>query len=197
MKDLFLMFKTILQYSLIAIALIAFAAPTSKSSELTEEAKLLRLINTLKLHKPISNKDKKAIVKALLTVTKHNSACKVSWITLLGVALQESSLDKNAQSKTKDYGIMQINSHTISRLKLNKKRLLKDVAYSFYAGCYVLTKNKEKYSKTRPYWVGIYNSGVMFNNPKVLAHAKSYDNKIKRHVRLIKLQAARLYALDN
>lgn len=121
----------------------------------------------------------------IATAASDTSAkCGLPVVTLLAVAFAESSWREDPPN-SHDVGIMQFNTSTIKQLKLNPKRLKKDVKYSLRAGCNLILENKEKYSKTRSYWLGIYHAGTKFNEPAVVIRAKKYDAKIKKISKMI------------
>lgn len=81
---------------------------------------------------------------------------------LAAIAAVESGYFVGAiNSRTADYGIMQVNAHNIKALKLNKKRLLTDIQYSMDSGAKILAWFKKKYAKKElKTWFCRYNWGT-------------------------------------
>jgi soluble lytic murein transglycosylase-like protein len=72
----------------------------------------------------------------------------------------ESAFKVNAyNSKTQDYGLVQINLHNIRSMKLNRKRLLKDADYNLRAAASILQYMHGRYAY-EPEWYCRYNVGV-------------------------------------
>lgn len=190
------MSKIITSISALALVLL-LAEPSGKSAELHIDTKkqLIKLVRNFA--NKASKKDAEEIASAILGAT-HKAGCEVSWDMLLSVAIQESGLNKRAfNDDTQDYGIMQLNAETIERLNLDKGRVQRDLAYSFYHGCKILTQNKTTYSESVPFWIGIYNAGVRLSSPTVVKHAKSYDKSIRAIMGKIKRDNEKLYAAYN
>lgn len=101
---------------------------------------------------------------------------------LLALYRVESGLRLGAINKqTQDYGLAQINKHTLRAYKLDKARLLTDLDYSAAAGARVLADFKAQYSKREPQtWVCRYNLG---GKPLIGRRAElclTYLNKLTR-----------------
>ena len=82
-------------------------------------------------------------------------------------------------SRTADYGIMQINARNIKHYKFSKERLLTDVPYSIEAGAIVLSWFKAKYAHKEKNWFCRYNVGVRKLEGALGRICKSYASKVR------------------
>lgn len=189
------MVTKLIKYIVVFIGLMIFSAPVGKSSQLNRHKMVKKLIKLY--NRRLNDKEASNIAAAALKVNSKGD-CKVSWDLIVSIAIVESALNSKAYNRsTQDYGIMQINEKMIKRLNLNKSRLMKDVHYSFDSACKIITENKDKYSAKRPYWIGLYNSGVAFHKPIVIKNAKKYDQKIKSLLTDIHTKYVKLYESEN
>lgn len=134
----------------------------------------------MRLQPSLSRIDARRLAIALSNIS-DDKACSIAWPILLSVAFNESSLRVGAfNSRTKDYGLMQINEKTALHLHADVAKLLVDEAYSLSVGCQILSQNKKIYSRRVPYWIGLYRSGPSIARPAVRNSAKAYDKIIRR-----------------
>ncbi|NNH97773.1 lytic transglycosylase domain-containing protein [Pasteurella multocida] len=112
---------------------------------------------------------------------------------LRAIAWQESRFKANAininKDKSKDLGLMQINSNNFPMLRkvfphLNEKNLLKYPCFNVYVGGYILRKNFDMYG-TKWISVGMYNAG-MKNKEQTIKNRYNYAKKINKHYNDIK-----------
>lgn len=101
---------------------------------------------------------------------------------LIAIYRVESGLQLGAvNAHTHDYGIAQINKHTIRAYGFDKQRLLQDLEYSVNAGALVLADFKRQYVEREPItWPCRYNLG---SKPIIGRRAElcvAYLNKLKR-----------------
>lgn len=80
---------------------------------------------------------------------------------LAAIIAQESGYKLNAvNTKSKDYGIAQINQKTIKAFEFDQHRLLTDLRYSIEAGAIVLSDFKRRYGhREKDYWTR-FNSSI-------------------------------------
>jgi soluble lytic murein transglycosylase-like protein len=86
-------------------------------------------------------------------------------------------------SRSNDFGLMQINATNIKKLGLSKKRLLTDIEYSIEAGASILAWFKSRYAKKEPRnWFCRYNWGT--RNLKGVGGkiCKKYAAKVRRRL---------------
>jgi soluble lytic murein transglycosylase-like protein len=109
------------------------------------------------------------------TITKICNQHKINPRLFTAILIQESGLKLDAiNKKSNDYGISQINKHTIARYKFNKQKLLTDVHYSISAGVLVLADFKKSYGKRDKFYWTRYNT----SNPE---KREVYKKLVMRH----------------
>lgn len=176
--------RSAVRFMMLLMICLSLISQTAKSSEFKRSNKDLEKLISI-LNPKLPNSEIKSIASGLTALARDNS-CEVPLLVVLSIAYKESGLDRHAYNQdTKDHGIMQINEKTIQRLQIDKKRLTKDVYYSFKVGCYLLTENKQKYSKRRPYWLGIYNAGTRLTDSRIVDKAKKYDISLKKIIKMV------------
>ncbi len=78
--------------------------------------------------------------------------------------------------KTRDYGLMQINITHINRLRLSKRRLLRDAHYNIQNGVKILVWFRDQYEhRLGSAWVARYNCGTYTGcelSPRGLGYSK-------------------------
>ena len=137
------------------------------------------------LQPSISYKRSRYLSNTFIAVS-NEASCQIPWQILVSISFNESSLGLNlVNSKSKDYGLMQINHKNILRYGLSKDMLLQDAAYSIRFACKILADNKKRYSKKYPYWLGIYRSGTALWKQSIRENAKRYDKIIRRTAKRI------------
>lgn len=170
------MLKSITLYLFLLSLPCVLAVSTGQGSDQTTELAYDRIRS---LQPQLSKARAKTLAHAFMTVANEES-CQMPWQILAAIAYNESSLGvSNVNARSKDYGIMQINTRTMARMGLNHNRVMKDDGYSISAACKILRDNKNHYGN-KPYWIGIYRSGTAFANPKIVANAKRYHKIIMR-----------------
>ena len=104
-------------------------------------------------------------------------------------AATNTNINKDGKPESTDYGLMQINSITMSRLKkeypgLSKEKLLSDPCLNIFIGAMLLRRNFNQYGTT---WlaVGMYNAG-MKNMPLTIKNRYNYAMLIDGHYKAIK-----------
>jgi soluble lytic murein transglycosylase-like protein len=126
-----------------------------------------------KQKKPIKHKQK--IVKAVIKYSKlHN----LNPFELISVMKLESGFDIKAHnSKSKDYGLMQINAYHVRVSKLSKSRLLSDIDYNVKIGSQILAQFKHRYPSD---YVCRYNIGTTkVPSPRQIKKCTKYRQKIE------------------
>ena len=90
------------------------------------------------------------------------------------ILMQESHYKLSAvNKKSADYGIAQINKHTVKSLRLDKSRLLSDLGYSITAGVTVLASLKH-YSASDSKWWGRYHNRHLKEKIKYITMVSRY-----------------------
>lgn len=103
---------------------------------------------------------------------------KVPAVVLQAIAFIESSyIVASVNSKSNDYGIMQVNHYNVKAYKFNKLRLLTDIQYSINAGAEVFRWFYKRYPLEEA--VMRYNCGTRPRCVK-LKSVKQYLRKFKR-----------------
>lgn len=99
--------------------------------------------------------------------------------TLLGIAIVESSLDQwSVNTKTQDYGLMQVNQHNIRALKLDRNKLLNNIEYNIDSGARILSYFVRRYGTLE----GLcrYNVGTApVLKPRQLKRCMEYVTKVQ------------------
>lgn len=97
---------------------------------------------------------------------------------IFSIAEVESGFTLNSTNGN-DFGIMQINEHTIKTYDFDKNRLMSDLSYSIDAGVRILADKKRRWKKVDNNWFIRYNTG---NRPSVRygKAGKDYCKKLKR-----------------
>ena len=114
------------------------------------------------------------------------SACGMPWQILTSIAFHESSLGLNTENtRTNDYGLMQVNKKNLLRDGLSLTKIRQDAAYSLEFACKLLKENRDRYGEKYPYWLGIYRSGTALWREDIRANARRYDRMVRRTARLI------------
>lgn len=133
----------------------------------------------VKLQPNLSRTEVLRISSALRSVYEDGT-CSIPWQLVLSIAFHESSLRITAiNSKSKDYGFMQISKNNIDKMSLNKIRLMSDYKYSLRVACKILSYNQSRYSHKVFYWLGLYRSGNALWKQNIRANAISYDKMVR------------------
>lgn len=120
------------------------------------------------------------------SVLYDSNACSVPWQIMMSVAFNESSFNSLAiNNKSKDYGLTQISSATIKRLRLDKTRLLTNEVYALKTACSILENNQKHFGKKTRHWLGIYRSGTNLKSPYIQKNMISYDKLIRKTARFL------------
>jgi hypothetical protein len=120
----------------------------------------------------------KRLARAFENVAKREG---VDWRLLVSISFHETSLGLHTvNSKSGDYGLMQLNKKIILHYGLSHDRVMSDAEYSLTWACRLLKENQKRYGSKYTYWLGIYRSGTALHRSEIRANAKSYD-KIVRH----------------
>lgn len=107
-------------------------------------------------------------------------ACGQPWQLLVSIAYHESSLGfARVNSRTGDFGLMQINSKTGLHYDIAQATLVKDDALSLAVACRVLSENKARFGSKVPYWIGLYRSGTRLASAGIRDNAKRYDRMVR------------------
>lgn len=112
---------------------------------------------------------------------------------LRAIAFKESSFNPKAigynKNGSKDFGLMQINSNNIEKLRdnfpnISIRNLLVDPCFNIHVGGFILNENFKLYGKK---WVaiGAYNAGLK-NNPKIIKKRYTYALSVNKHYNDIK-----------
>jgi hypothetical protein len=154
--------------------LCASVASTGQGSDSLPEFK-----DTLRKLQPRLTKTQSKRLESIFRKVANEESCGIQWQILASIAFNESSLGFNTvNERTKDYGLMQINERTITRLALNKDKVMRDTTYAVRAACKVLRHNKDRYAEKLTYWVGIYRSGTALWKESIRDNAKRYNRII-------------------
>ncbi len=123
--------------------------------------------------------DVKALAQNIrISCHKHKVPCDV----LTSILATESMFQVGAyNAKTLDYGIAQINIKTIKVYKLDKRRLLTDVAYSVDSGALVLSWFYRTYGRREASWSCRYNIGTGTLNGTRLANCIKYAARLSQY----------------
>lgn len=108
-------------------------------------------------------------------IDKYSTRYNVESDIYTAILMQESGYKLDAiNPKSNDYGISQINKHTIKAFKFDKNRLMSDLSYSIKAGAIVLSDFKRRHYKKEgsSYW-SRYNT----SKPSL---RKKYAKKVER-----------------
>ncbi len=174
----------IIKHSLTIMLLLTTVSTVSESSERDPIRDLEMIIQILQ--PKLTSTRTRNLAKHLTQVSKENQHHGISTQLLLAVAMRETSLLKEHYiSRTKDVGLMQISPKMIKAKGYDRKRLLKDDLYSLRTGTEILVFNKRNYSKKFKHWIGVYNAGTAFNNPKRVAIAVQYHNDVLKSIKKI------------
>ncbi len=132
-------------------------------------------------------KDRKANkLAAIFRKVTRSRTCNMPWQILVSIAYNESSLGTQLiNSKSKDYGLMQINQRNLRKHKLKKRHALRNHLRVVQVACSILEYNKSRYKHRVPYWLGIYRSGTALWKPSIRNNARAYDRIIRRTAKLI------------
>lgn len=99
--------------------------------------------------------------------------------TILGIAIVESSLNQWAiNTKTHDFGLMQVNQHNIRALKLDRNKLLNNIEYNIDSGARILSYFVRRYGELE----GLcrYNVGTApVLKPRQLKRCMEYIAKVQ------------------
>lgn len=118
------------------------------------------------------------VIKLLYLVNKNAIVYNIPADLFVSIMAQESKFKVSAiNKKTGDRGIMQINPVNIKKKKMDKRRLVTDVAYSVQRGAEILSWFRQKYPDEKDWFVR-YNCGTKRECPK-WASSKEYIAKIK------------------
>lgn len=137
------------------IALLVFLALT----DIVTEGSLTGVRDHIKRLRPDLNDDKVDVLTTEIkkAATKHN----VNKHLLVAIFMRESRLEQRALGKRRgkviDLGISQINVGTAKAYKLDKARLVNDLAYAIDSGAYILAEKKKIYGD-KENWFGYYHS---------------------------------------
>lgn len=157
------------------LAGILFAYPRPVASHLPDNSIALTIIQ--RLNPSLRTVDALSISSAIAS-----TSCPITPVKLLALLYLESSLRLRAvNSKTADYGLAQINSHTIKRFKLDKERLMNSYSYSVESACKVLWHHRKIVGRY-PEWIGSYRAGTNFKSPSTRQNARRYVNLINSTV---------------
>jgi soluble lytic murein transglycosylase-like protein len=92
-------------------------------------------------------------------IEKYSKQYKIPPKLLLAIIAQESRFNSKAKSKTKDFGLTQINDRTIKNYGFNKELILADVAYAIECSAKILKDLKRSwFRKERDHYWTRYNS---------------------------------------
>lgn len=134
----------------------------------------------VKLQPKIHKAEAEKIAKAIRDVYADGT-CTVPWQLVISIAFHESTFRMSAvNTKTMDYGMMQISKDNITRLSLDRLRLMKDPTYSLKVACRIISFNQQKYSKRISYWLGMYRSGNALWKENIRKNAQSYDRMVRQ-----------------
>lgn len=154
----------------------AVKALVSKFEQRQKEIKTI--VTQIKSNKPsIEDKYAKALAEEIHT---HSKAHGIDSKLVAAILALESMYDHKAYNKrSKDYGIAQINIKTVSRYKLDKKKLLTDISYTIAAGVKVLSYFHKRYSHKESNWYVRYNvgTGTKANKSKAAKHYQAMISK--------------------
>lgn len=141
-----------------------------------KQKEITKVANQIKTNKPdIDMKYAKALAES---IHKHSKDHKIDPGLVAAILAVESMYDHKAYNKrSKDYGIAQINIKTVSRYKLDKKKLLSDIDYTIESGIKVLSYFHKRYSHKEKNWFVRYNVGTAKNATKSKA-ARQYHKLV-------------------
>jgi soluble lytic murein transglycosylase-like protein len=114
-------------------------------------------------------------IQIALSINKFAKEYDLNKELLLAIIKTESTFDITRVSRTKDYGLMQLNYKTIEALRFDIKRIRTDVDYSIGCGVLYLVMLRERYPNDK-YWWARYHSST----PK---YKQIYISKIKKVIR--------------
>jgi soluble lytic murein transglycosylase-like protein len=116
---------------------------------------------------------------------QHNIDC----LLFKAIITQESNWKIDAVNKrSSDYGLTQINIHTIKAYGFDKTKLLTNAEYSLQAGAKVLSYFKKRYyAKDKSGWFSRYNCGT---STRKKAACYKYQSKIESHLLLLQAHYA-------
>jgi soluble lytic murein transglycosylase-like protein len=122
---------------------------------------LIAFISTVSVGEKIKTlTGKEMSVEVVGQITSGINKCKgVNNNLLLALIMTESSFNSKAyNSKTKDYGLMQISEWHVKRSGLNRDRLINDPEYNIKVGCEILQWFLKRYPESEA--IGRYNGGT-------------------------------------
>lgn len=152
-------------------SLAAFTVSASELSVISDAV--------IKLHPRIKRSQADKIATAVKEVYEDGT-CTIPWQLVVSIAFHESSFRVNAvNKKTADYGFMQISKANVTRLGLDKRRLMVGYNYSLRAACKIISYNQSTYSHKVTYWLGMYRSGNALWKDNIKKNAIQYDSMIR------------------
>jgi soluble lytic murein transglycosylase-like protein len=111
--------------------------------------------------RPSSAESCRSLPYSKTLVLEVASKYKLDPLLLKAIVVVESSGKLDAyNAKTRDYGLMQINSTTAAGMGLNKDCLMRNARYSLEAGAKVLTYMRDRFASKESRWLCRYNVGT-------------------------------------
>jgi membrane-bound lytic murein transglycosylase MltF len=98
------------------------------------------------------------------SVDKYSKEFSIKKELIMAIIEKESTFDITRVSKTKDYGLMQINIRTIKSFNFNFYRLQYDIDYSIFCGIVYLILIKRNYTTDNYWWARYHSSTPIYKN---------------------------------
>jgi hypothetical protein len=174
----------------LTLLLLLVTAPLRSAHPVTHAGIYADPISTAikKLQPKLSEKAAREVARVIRTESK---ASGIAWQLLVSIAFHESSLGLSEEnSRSRDYGLMQINVRNIQKFGYTTQQVLKDRSIAVKIACRILKSNREAYSLRYPFWLGLYRSGTALTKKHIRENAQSYDRMIRKTAAVIGYQDA-------
>lgn len=168
--------KFLIMLLLVLVPAVGHGACKPKKSNFRSVMQIIEIVEQ-KERRVVKNR----VIKAQAIIESANKFCLDAVLLAAIIAVESGFRQDVVNTKTKDYGMTQINEYNIKARKLSKKMLLEDINYNVGAGALILAEKKRFATREPTTWYCRYNVGTGAY-AKIEKPCAKYVNKVNYYL---------------